>query len=296
MEQIYRARSNNCGKNLLASAIESKNWVVHARLNTAINAEDAEAADLHYHSSCYTKLKNALRAAKSQSSDGTQTSANLQAYDPLVFAHLIAYVRISQSPIKLSELRKLCEQRLKTLASDWIRVNIHPTRFKEHLLNKLGPDWAAFQQGREVYISNKETVGTALAETARLQVTDEEAQKIVDVGLMLRKYVVIQQLPFDGSFHPNCLSEPVDNPLLTLIDIMLEGSRSIRTSGTYEGKLRGVSRDLNNFCLSICVSEVMTFLIFLSLQGIMSLIYSASYGTKIQSGGQLYFLWSWHPV
>jgi hypothetical protein len=42
---------------------ESKNCVVYARLNTAINAEDAEAADIHYHHTCYTQLKNAARAA-----------------------------------------------------------------------------------------------------------------------------------------------------------------------------------------------------------------------------------------
>lgn len=236
-EQIYRARSNDCGKNLLAWAIESRNWVVHARLNTAINAEDAEAADIHYHSSCYTKLKNAARAAKSQSSAESSKSTTMQGYDPLVFAHLVAFVRFSQSPLKMSQLRKLYRQRLETLGSDWMGVNIHPTRFKEHLLNKLGPDWVAFQQGREVYISNKQTVGAVLAATAQLQVTDDEAQKIVDVGIMLRKYVLLQQSPFDGSFRQNCLSEPVAKPLLTLIDILLEGSRSICNSGRYDKSL-----------------------------------------------------------
>ena len=57
--------------------------------------------------------------------------------------------------------------------------------------------------------------------------TEEEAEKIVDVGLMLRKYILQKQMPFDGSFSPYCRSEPVTQPLLTLIDILLEGPSSI---------------------------------------------------------------------
>ena len=79
------------------------------------------------------------------------------------------------------------EQRLKLLGSDWSGKNVHPTRFKEHLLAKLGPDWSAFQEGKEVYISHKTTIGTGLAEAALFQVTEDEPQRIVDVGVMLRK-------------------------------------------------------------------------------------------------------------
>ena len=66
-EDLFRVRNAYCGKNLLNWAIESKNWAVHSRLHTAISAEDTIAADVHYHS-CYTKLKNAARAAKSKTS------------------------------------------------------------------------------------------------------------------------------------------------------------------------------------------------------------------------------------
>ena len=34
-------------------------------------------------------------------------------------------------------------------------------------------------------------------------------------------------MPFSGSFNSHCLSEPVAKPLLTLIDVLLEGSHSI---------------------------------------------------------------------
>ena len=48
--------------------------------------------------------------------------------------------------------------------------------------------------------------------------TEEEAKKIVDVGLILSKYILIQQKPFNGSFGSNFLSDPVAKPLLTLLD------------------------------------------------------------------------------
>ena len=57
--------------------------------------------------------------------------------------------------------------------------------------------------------------------------TDEEAEKIADVGLMLREYILLHQMPFTGPFSSHYLSEPVAQPLLTLIDVLLEGSSSI---------------------------------------------------------------------
>ena len=103
-------------------------------------------------------------------------------------------MQYSYSPKKLSVLRRLYDQRLQIPDSDWIGVNVHSSRFKEHLLHKLGPEWCAFQEGKELYSSHKKTVGTALAETARLQVTEDKAEKIVQVGLMLRKYILLQQI------------------------------------------------------------------------------------------------------
>ena len=66
-----------------------------------------------------------------------------------------------------------------------------------------------------------------MAQTARLQVTEDEAQKIVEVGVMLRKYILAPQEPFDGSFKPGCMSEPVSKALLTLLDVLLQGSSTV---------------------------------------------------------------------
>ena len=54
-----------------------------ARLNIAINAEDAEAGeDVHYHTSCHTKHTNDARAAKSKSSHAKRGSPVGCSYEP----------------------------------------------------------------------------------------------------------------------------------------------------------------------------------------------------------------------
>ena len=107
-------------------------------------------------------------------------------------------------------------------------MHVHQKRFREHLIEKLGSDWSEYAEGRDIYISHKNTVGAALTQSARLQVTEDEAKKIVEVGLMLRRYILLPQNPFDGSFISSCpVSEPVPKTLLTLQDVLLQGSSSI---------------------------------------------------------------------
>ena len=105
---------------------------------------------MHYHTSCYTKLKNDARAATSNASNA-KSSYTIQQYDPLVIAQLVAYVQFNHSAFKLADLRKLYHQ----LGSDWIGVYVHQKRFKEHLLDNLGPDKAEYSVGRDIYISHK---------------------------------------------------------------------------------------------------------------------------------------------
>jgi len=64
-----------------------------------------------------------------------------------------------------------------------------------------------------------------LAQGSCIHVSDDEAQKIIEVGLVLRQHILQEQKRFSGSFDPSCLSEP--KPLMTLQDVLLEGSSSI---------------------------------------------------------------------
>jgi len=156
-EPIHRAHCQDCSENLCKWAVESKNWVVHARLNSA---SDAEAGDVNCHISCYTKLKNEAHAAVNKSSNAETSYAGHQ-YDPLVFAQLVAFVQFNDSAFKLADLRKLYNRRLVQMDSDWIRSYVHLARFKGHLLQKLGPDWSEYTEGRDIYISHKKTVGAS---------------------------------------------------------------------------------------------------------------------------------------
>lgn len=80
--------------------------------------------------------------------------------------------------------------------------------------------------GRDIYISHKRTVGVAVAENVRLQVAEDEAEKIVEVRILLRKYIFQPQAPFSGSFNSSSLSEPVPKPLLIILNVLLQGSNS----------------------------------------------------------------------
>ena len=71
----------------------------------------------------------------------------------LVIAELVAFVEFNHSTFKLADLRKLYVRRLYQLGSDWIGVYVHQKRFKEHILEKLGPDWSEYSEGRDVYVS-----------------------------------------------------------------------------------------------------------------------------------------------
>ena len=194
--------STSDGNKLKEIAKEAENLVVYARLNAAF---DATAADLYYHKTCYRKLTNEARAAKSKKSTEINTTTSLP-YDPLVMAELIAFVQDNESVMKLTDLRKLYSQRLQQVGSDWLMVKIHLTRFKEHLLSKLGSEWQAFTKGRDVLLSTKTKAGSVLSESLTRGLSEEEAEKIIEVGLLLRKQILSSQAPFMGSFSSQCLS------------------------------------------------------------------------------------------
>ena len=87
----------------------------------------------------------------------------------------------------------------------------------------MPPDWSAYI--RKVYLHQPQKDYKA-AKFAELD--DDEAKKIIKVGLLLRKYILMDQETFSGTFPVNCLlNEHVAIPLLTLIDVMLEGTGSV---------------------------------------------------------------------
>lgn len=99
---------------------------------------------------------------------------------------------------------------------------------------KLGGEWEAFTKGRDVLLSSKTKVGSLLSESLTQELSEEEAKKIVEVGLLLRKHILLCQAPFMGSFSSQCLSKPVPNLLLTLLRVLLKGTSSNQNTGDHE--------------------------------------------------------------
>ena len=193
-----------------------------AKLETAA---DVHAMDAFYHKKCYMKLHNAARSVQRSSETGESTT---HTHDPLVMAHLVAYMEENQAIYKLTTLRMLIREKLEDMGRPCVEEwQPHMTRFKDHLLELL-PDWSSHKQGKNTFLSHKDTVSSSVAKAAMdAEIGDDEARKIVEVGLLMRKYILMTQGPFHGQFSSKCLSEPVATPLLTLIDVMLEGTASI---------------------------------------------------------------------
>ncbi|KAL8564382.1 hypothetical protein ACOMHN_057404 [Nucella lapillus] len=102
-------------------------------------------------------------------------------------------MKSNQEVYKLVDLRKLYDNRLHQLGSKWIDEHAHQGRFKEHLLKKLGSGWSDYSKGRDVYISHDKRVGKALEKTAGCQVTEDEADKIVEsYGQKRRPDIVLE--------------------------------------------------------------------------------------------------------
>ena len=83
-------------------------WDIYARLNECVNPEHLIAAEIHYHLSCYTKLKNEAKCVEekvksAEKADFTKYFSKL-AIDPVVVDHVIEYLSNSSGPVALKKL------------------------------------------------------------------------------------------------------------------------------------------------------------------------------------------------
>ena len=198
-------------------ALKARNWPIYTRLNAAF---DNTASDVCYHKSCYTKLFNEARSASSVAEKKDKDEG--LTYDPLVIAELVAYIKYNRCTVRLVDLKQLYHKRLVEKKLEWIEISLNSTRFKEHLLQKLGDEWQSFQQSKFVILSPKSSTGEVLMDHLKKDLSEEEAKMIIEVSLLLRKYVLQSQPTFSGYFSENCLLEPVPSPLLTMIRVLLE--------------------------------------------------------------------------
>jgi hypothetical protein len=70
-------------------------------------------------------------------------------------------------------------------------------------------------------------VGTVLAQTYHFSYIDQdEALLLIRAAMALRKRILKKQELFSGSFSPDCLSSPVEETVLSFVNVVLQGPKS----------------------------------------------------------------------
>lgn len=217
---LHRALSDNIDQNLKKWAKTTNNWHLYGRLTAG---SDAHAMDACYHVQCYWRLRDGARAVERRRSSGEPMPPP---FDPMVIAQLVAFVDDSRSEVhKLSDLREMYKIMMSDLGHPCSGREPHATRFKDHLLEHL-PEWASYAQGRDVFISHKAKVGAVLEQSYHSsQIDQDEAVLVIHAAMVLRKRILQKQEPFNGSFSPQCLRSPIEETLLSFINVFLQGPK-----------------------------------------------------------------------
>jgi hypothetical protein len=224
--KLHKAVTDVVDANLKSWAKTNKNFNLLGRLVAV--ASDAHAADAYYHHQCYIHLRDSARAAERRQLVGETPPP----FDPIICAQIVALIEHSDTTLfKLSELREMYQK----LRSDQGRPcrdkkEPHSTRFKDHLLDLL-PEWAEFSKGNEgrkdIYISHTLKVADELAKTYRSQIGQEDALMFMRAAVMMHKFCLQSQEPFNGSFPPNCLTAPVNEEMRSFFNVVLQGPSAL---------------------------------------------------------------------
>lgn len=198
-----------------------------------LSAGDMIATEAKYHPGCLLALYD--RASRIQNNTSLLTDSRSNAFchfnlESLALAEIISYieeVKLSETipcVFKLSELVKLYTENLSHY--DMPPSNkIHPSRFKERLLNSC-PYLTATNHNREVFISYKEDVGAALHEMR--ESSDTEAVHMLHTVKLLRNAIFSSTYKFSGCFESDCQSQSIPTPLLMFINMLLEGPEGVQ--------------------------------------------------------------------
>jgi hypothetical protein len=221
-EELHKVRSMDAGTHLKGWAEQTKNFLLHAKLVTT--ASDAHAADIYYHTACYTELRYAASKVN-RSADSTSHSHAPPVFDPMVTAQLVLYMSESGKVFKRTHLESLYKEKLEELGRPCPDIN--PTRFKDHLLDSLPTGWHSFTKGRDVFLSHSNTVGDALAQSLeQSEINQDDALLLMKATAVLRRHILVKHDPFVGSFPSDCLTGPVPEPLLSFMVVLLQGPQA----------------------------------------------------------------------
>ena len=85
------------------------------------------------------------------------------------------------------------------------------------------PEMKAFNKGRDVYLAFEDDVGELL-HTSFSPDPDEENIILTEVATMVRRDLFAHEIKFTGSFNKKSQTESVPQSLLTLVNMIINGS------------------------------------------------------------------------
>ena len=223
---LHKVETDAVDANMKRWAKTNKNFPLLGRLTTA--ASDLHAADICYHHQCYVRLRDSANASERQESAGPTHPP----FNPIICAQIVASIEHSETTVfKLSELREMYQNLMRDLGHPCQdKKEPHSTRFKDHLL-KLLPEWSEFSQGdkgrRDIYLSHKSKVADELAKTYVTQMCQEDALLLMRAAIMMHKFCLESQEPFDGSFPSNSLTAPVNREMRIFFNVVLRGPSAL---------------------------------------------------------------------
>ena len=143
-----------------------------------------------------------------------------------MFAELVLYIeetrqRDESAPVfKLAELSQLYKSQMEQLGVE-VDNRVHSTRLNQRLLAEF-PDMRAYTKGRDVLMAFEDDIGSALAKACE-QDNNEDAMHIARAAHIVRRHIFGEAKPFNG-FPEHCQEDSVPQLLLTLVNMILEGS------------------------------------------------------------------------
>ena len=189
-----------------------------------LSAGDLISQEAVYHSSCLVSLYNkAIRNRTESSGDKTD-----KMFQGIALAELLSYIEETHTestnsiPVfKLADLAKLYTSRLKQLGVN-ISGRIHTTDLKNRILSNF-PDMQAHRQGRNILLAFNEDTGLALPRVSESDF-DEKAIILSKAAKTVRRDLLNTKYTFDGTFEKQCQKKSVPQFLLSLVNMIIDGS------------------------------------------------------------------------
>ena len=192
------------------------------QLLAKLSSGDLIALEAKYHARCLASLYNKARGIITHEPD----ASNDQTCKGIALAELISYIEEQRQDegikvFRLADLTALYSDRLEQLGVD-VTTRVNSTHLKDRILMHL-PAMNAYKEGRDVFMAYEDDVGTVLRQGYQND-RDEQSVMMTKIADMIRRNIFAQKVTFSGSFDQNSQVESVPQSLLSLVNMLINGS------------------------------------------------------------------------